>query len=81
MTVVMRTGRSAAGSNGASQQQAEPSGRGLLLELQDVCFGYDTKRPVLEGLSLTVERGTVRISPSLKTCLRVLHAIGLSSTH
>ena len=38
---------------------AGPSGRGLLLELEDVRFGYDPKRPVLKGVTLTVERGKV----------------------
>lgn len=53
-----------AGDAGISDRQRSNhstsiSGRGFLLELQNVKFGYDSKRPVLKGVSLTVERGQV----------------------
>ena len=43
-----------------SQNGASTSDRGLLLELEDVKFGYDPKRPVLKGINLKVERGKVK---------------------
>ena len=57
-----------AGSDSLSERQrsshsASTSGRGFLLELQNVKFGYDAKRPVLNGVSLTVERGQVKLPP------------------
>lgn len=42
-----------------SSHSASSSGRGFLLELQGVKFGYDEKRPVLKGVNLRVERGQV----------------------
>jgi hypothetical protein len=41
------------------------SGRGFLLELQDVHFGYDPNRPVLKGVTLTVERGQVSLNTQI----------------
>ena len=54
-----------AGGNGqgrqASHRAASSSGRGFLLELHDIKFGYDDKRPVLKGVTLRVERGQVSL--------------------
>lgn len=51
----------------ASGAQAGSSGRGFRLELDDIHFGYDPNRPVLKGVSLTVERGQVSA-----TCLQMM---------
>lgn len=53
-------------SSGAA---ASSSGRGFILELQDVHFGYDAKRPVLKGVTLTVQRGQVGLEEPCKPCL------------
>lgn len=65
---------------GADAPDAKPlqvPGRGISITLEDVRFGYDPERPVLDGLSLHVPAGTscalVGLSGSGKsTVLRLL---------
>lgn len=54
-------GQSIVAERRKSGKAASSSGRGFLLELDDIKFGYDDKRPVLRGVSLTVERGQVSL--------------------